>query len=79
LKGVLGMDDDCTYENVVMRNPESPKPAVQAGMRQAKTLTTTMMAKQDQKERPIDPPIVPTLRVATAMFALSLGFFVSVN
>jgi hypothetical protein len=32
-----------------------------------------MMAKQDQKDRPMAPPTDPTLSVATAMFALSLS------
>ncbi len=56
-----------------MRKPVNPNPAVQAGIMQLKRLTTRIMAKQDQKDRPMAPPTEPTLSVATAMFALSLG------
>lgn len=34
-----------THENVVMRNPVSPKVDVQAGMAHANRFTTMMMAK----------------------------------
>jgi hypothetical protein len=61
-----------SYENVVMRSPVSPKPAVQAGMRQDTRLTMTMIAKQSQKDKPIEPPILPMFNVATAMLALNL-------
>lgn len=61
-----------TYEKVVILNPDSPNPAVQAGIRQASKFTTTIIAKQSQNARPIAPPIVPTFRVATAMLALNL-------
>lgn len=55
-----------------MRNPVKPNDAVHAGNRQLNILTRTMIAKEYQNERPIDGPKVPTFRVATAMFALSL-------
>src|ERR1700712_4289492 len=61
-----------SYENVVILRPDSPNPAVHAGMRQASKFTTTIIAKQSQKDKPIAPPIVPTLSVATAMLALNL-------
>jgi hypothetical protein len=59
-------------EKLVILSPVRPKVAVHAGKRQLARFTTTMIAKQSQNERPILPPIVPTLRVATAMFALNL-------
>lgn len=55
-----------------MRKPVKPKEAVQAGKTQETTLTTRMMAKESQKERPMLPPTMPVDSVATAMFALSL-------
>lgn len=61
-----------TYEKVVIRSPVSPNEEVHAGNRQLTTFTTTMMAKQSQKERPKAPPIIPVLRVATAILALNL-------
>jgi hypothetical protein len=61
-----------SYENVVIRSPVRPKDAVQAGNRQLAILTTKMIAKQSQKDSPIEPPTVPALRVATAILALSL-------
>jgi hypothetical protein len=55
-----------------MRRPVRPNVAVHAGRRQAVRLMTTMMAKQCQNERPMAPPTMPVLSVATAMLALSL-------
>jgi hypothetical protein len=40
-------------------------------------LTTRMMMKQSQNDKPMAPPIEPTLRVATAMFALNLDTLAS--
>lgn len=56
-----------------MRRPVRPKDAVHAGIMQAKTLMTTMIAKLDQKSRPMLGPTIPVLTVATAMFALNLA------
>lgn len=61
-----------SYEKLVMRRPVRPKDAVQAGIMQAKTLMTTMIAKLDQKSRPMLGPTMPVLTVATAIFALNL-------
>jgi hypothetical protein len=61
-----------TYEKVVIRSPVKPKDAVQAGSRQLAILTTRIMAKQSQKESPMEPPTMPVLKVATAILALSL-------
>lgn len=61
-----------SHEKLVIRRPVKPKDAVQAGIIHAKTLMTTMIAKLDQKSRPMLGPTIPVLTVATAMFALSL-------
>ena len=61
-----------SYEKVVILRPVRPKEAVHAGRRQLIRFITTMMAKQSQKERPIEPPTIPVDNVATAMLALSL-------
>ena len=61
-----------TYENVVILRPVRPNVAVHAGSIQANTLTTTMIAKLDQKSKPRLGPTMPVDNVATAMFVLSL-------
>ena len=64
--------DLLSYEKDVILSPVKPKPAVHAGIMQLTTLTTTIIAKQSQNDKPIAPPIDPTFSVATAMFALNL-------
>ena len=61
-----------TYENVVIRNPVSPKVAVNAGTRQLRRLIMMMIAKLSQKARPMLGPTMPVLSVATAILALNL-------
>lgn len=62
-----------THEKVVMRSPVKPNAAVQAGIRSLKRFTIRITMKLSQKDRPMEPPNVPVLSVATAMFALSLS------
>lgn len=61
-----------THEKVVILNPVRPNEAVHAGSRHDATFTTSMIAKQSQKDRPMLPPTIPVEIVATAMLALSL-------
>lgn len=66
------MQQEASHEKVVIRKPVSPNDAVHAGKRHEAMFTTRIMAKQSQKDRPIDPPTIPVDNVATAILALNL-------